>query len=478
MAIFISYRRADTQFWADRLFETLARRFGIRFVFMDINGGIRRGANFPERITEAVNSCNALLALMGPEWVTIRGADGNRRIDQAGDWVRKEIATALGRKIPVFPVLLGNAKLPAANDLPEPLHPLLEKNAALVRDTDWHSDVAALVADIAAQTGMAAADDDVFAAAQGLGLVRNLVARFPDVRAAVGLSRAVFENAHEQTEKLKVSKDIHDALHTIEFDCLRQLRPERTIGLRTYKMTFDLQRSFIERALDSATLNERLREDIRDYLGDAALALQAAIDQPSAESVATAIGALNALISALPPRLDERIADAVNALDLERVVALMTLVRNRAAEEASDLASCPELAGLLNAMQAFARLNEDLKKKKTEHSRLQRLDTKLRTVCIGASAPASEWPRIKNLVRDLAPPCSEPVEAIREDLTQLQTEIDAAMAQGQFENAFDLLNEYFRAIGSVFRVVDTDLKQWCLNLGGVSQPLENLLSTL
>ena len=66
--IFISYRRIDTIAWAGRIFADMARRFGVTQVFMDINGGIPRGANFAETLRAALTGCDVLLALIGPQW--------------------------------------------------------------------------------------------------------------------------------------------------------------------------------------------------------------------------------------------------------------------------------------------------------------------------------------------------------------------------------------------------------------------------
>ena len=68
--IFISYRRMDTLPWAGRLFADLRKSFGAPQVFMDINGGIPRGANFEQVLTAALASCDVLLALIGPQWTT------------------------------------------------------------------------------------------------------------------------------------------------------------------------------------------------------------------------------------------------------------------------------------------------------------------------------------------------------------------------------------------------------------------------
>lgn len=68
--IFISYRRIDTLPWAGNLFRDLRTSFGAPQVFMDINGGIPRGANFEQVLTTALSGCDALLALIGPQWTT------------------------------------------------------------------------------------------------------------------------------------------------------------------------------------------------------------------------------------------------------------------------------------------------------------------------------------------------------------------------------------------------------------------------
>ncbi|MES2717204.1 MAG: toll/interleukin-1 receptor domain-containing protein [Pseudomonadota bacterium] len=135
--IFISYRRQDSLVWAGRLFDTLRLHFGGRMVFMDINGGIPRGANFERRLAAALEGCDALLALIGPQWLHHAGPDGARRLDQAHDWVRREIAGSLQRNIPVVPVLLGGAQMPAEADLPADLQPLCKQQKAVLADTDW-----------------------------------------------------------------------------------------------------------------------------------------------------------------------------------------------------------------------------------------------------------------------------------------------------------------------------------------------------
>jgi hypothetical protein len=116
--IFISYRRVDTIAWAGRLFADLTKRFGAPQVFMDINGGIPRGADFEKTLTDALAGCDALVALIGPQWSSCVDDQGRRRLESGQDWVRNEIITALGRNITTVPVLLGDAKLPKECEIP------------------------------------------------------------------------------------------------------------------------------------------------------------------------------------------------------------------------------------------------------------------------------------------------------------------------------------------------------------------------
>jgi hypothetical protein len=117
--IFISYRRSDTGPYADRLVERLGD-FQFEAVFLD-RSQIRLGQNFADRIRQALAQCNAVLALIGPKWLDARDESGSRRLDDANDWVRREITLASRLKLPVVPVLFDGAKSPATEQLPRDL---------------------------------------------------------------------------------------------------------------------------------------------------------------------------------------------------------------------------------------------------------------------------------------------------------------------------------------------------------------------
>src|ERR1051325_3712011 len=152
LGVFISYRRQDSAGHAGRLFDRLQGRLGRNHIFMDVTG-IDAGVDFVETLERAISSCNVLLAVIGPEWLSIIDANGNRRLDDPADFVRVEIATAHRRDVRVIPVLIAGASMPSAQTLPDDLKPLARRQMVELRDSRWDSDVADLLALLERQLG-------------------------------------------------------------------------------------------------------------------------------------------------------------------------------------------------------------------------------------------------------------------------------------------------------------------------------------
>jgi hypothetical protein len=143
-AIFISYRRDDTEGEAGRLYDDLTRQFGDDCVFMDV-AGISPGIDFRKAIEDNVSSCGVLLAMIGPNWVSITTPDGRRRLDDPSDFVGLEIASALKRNVPVIPVLVHDARIPHPDQLPDNLKDLAYRNSVELSHARWNSDTALLI---------------------------------------------------------------------------------------------------------------------------------------------------------------------------------------------------------------------------------------------------------------------------------------------------------------------------------------------
>jgi len=137
--IILSYRRDDTGAVAGRIFDRLVGHYGADQVFMDIDS-IPFGLDFREHIRQTLKRCDVLLAIVRKNWAAA-DENGAFRINEENDWVRIEVEAALAKKIPLIPVLIDNASLPAPASLPEGLRNLVFRQAAPVdsgRDFNPH----------------------------------------------------------------------------------------------------------------------------------------------------------------------------------------------------------------------------------------------------------------------------------------------------------------------------------------------------
>ena len=135
--IFISYRRSDCQSQANGLNDGLRHRMPESRVFMDIDS-IPIGADFEEHIRGEIEQCHVALILIGDNWLDARPGSDVRRIDEANDFVRLEVESALASKhLRVIPVLVEGASMPTPDELPESIQRLARLNAFEMSDQRW-----------------------------------------------------------------------------------------------------------------------------------------------------------------------------------------------------------------------------------------------------------------------------------------------------------------------------------------------------
>ena len=142
--IFISYRRDDSAAYAGRLYDRLSAHFGADRVFMDVDD-IPPGADFAAHIDAKVGSCDAMVVVVGKDWLTARNPAGLLRLSDPNDLVAMEVALALQRNVLVIPVLVGGAQVPKADDLRADLKPLARRNALKLSDEDFQRDADDLI---------------------------------------------------------------------------------------------------------------------------------------------------------------------------------------------------------------------------------------------------------------------------------------------------------------------------------------------
>ena len=143
--IFINYRREDTESDANHLKSELEKYVGKGKVFLD-SKGIQPGRDWRDALQRSIKGSDCLLALIGPKWLNIADSETKqRRLDNPDDFVRQEIRGALqNKKMPVVPVLVGDARMPEPKDLPDELKELASRQNFELRQRRWEDDVRAL----------------------------------------------------------------------------------------------------------------------------------------------------------------------------------------------------------------------------------------------------------------------------------------------------------------------------------------------
>ncbi|MGZ8201373.1 MAG: toll/interleukin-1 receptor domain-containing protein [Methylosarcina sp.] len=143
-SIFISYRHSDAPGYVRALMCELRNAFGSQQVFLDMET-IEAGRDFVEIIEQAVEGCEILLAVIGPTWLTVTNEFGQRRIHDPDDFIKLEIVAALQRKIPVIPILVNEAEMPRAEEIPLELQALASLQAVVVSHDNWDDDIQELI---------------------------------------------------------------------------------------------------------------------------------------------------------------------------------------------------------------------------------------------------------------------------------------------------------------------------------------------
>lgn len=147
--IFISYRQADAKAWAISLRDDLAQVFGEEQVFLDKDA--LQAGNWRDQINQALDRCTVALIVIGLRWLTTVDEQNRPRIGLPDDVHHQEVALALSRSnVTVIPVLVDDALMPRAEQLPKDLHGLCDQQAYKVGDTQARrkADVEVLIQNI------------------------------------------------------------------------------------------------------------------------------------------------------------------------------------------------------------------------------------------------------------------------------------------------------------------------------------------
>ena len=138
--IFINYRKDDSSWNALALYNELQKYFSKDQIFKDFNT-ILPGDDFVVSIDNALRKCDVLIVIIGKDWLNMKDASGNRRLDDVDDFVRLEISTALSRNIQVIPVLFDDIPMPRPEELPENIRLLTRRQFVEIDSKRFEDDI-------------------------------------------------------------------------------------------------------------------------------------------------------------------------------------------------------------------------------------------------------------------------------------------------------------------------------------------------
>jgi hypothetical protein len=142
--IFINYRRGDEPGYVQALYGHLEQAFRSERLFRDVDG-IEPGLDFVRVLEEQVAECDLMISVIGKGWLDARDETGERLLFDPDDFVRIEIESALKQGKRVIPVLVGEARMPRSNELPETMKPLTRINAVRLTYERFRTDTQALI---------------------------------------------------------------------------------------------------------------------------------------------------------------------------------------------------------------------------------------------------------------------------------------------------------------------------------------------
>jgi hypothetical protein len=322
----------------------------------------------------------------------------------------------------------------------------------------------------------------VVTATRGLETLEQLM-QDVEVREAVGDFQSDFEATALQIEVLAFYKDMHDLLHTLQFQCYRGITQEakrfpedatsREI-LTDHEITFDgLMRQLDEVAARGVAQQAELLwlQDLRDAQAE----FQKAVQENASKPLTRAIWLMDRVLAVQPSHINTRLNAAARALRLNDLVDALTLLRDRFSGGGLDPAKIQTFS---ESIRSLLTLQQNLTALVIEHDRWQALDLDLRRIQQNLRTDVLElelsWDRVQIMIAPLCGAEESWATSLRSTCESL-TQAIAAQEQSRERQGFQRL--YSQAADRFYRV-DTTLKRVCESLRAIGEPLTTLLGLM
>jgi hypothetical protein len=449
LRVFISYRSADSVSYARSLYHDLISHFPEGQIFWDIRE-IDPGADFVDAIERAVGSCDALIAVIGRQWLGILDPQGQPRLNDPADWVRLEIATALDRNILVIPVLVQGAPMPAAHVLPEPLQKLARRNAFALSDIDWEYHVERLVTTLKHSVGSeAAAPSSVASEGGALNALADLM-RTPEAYAAAAQYRSSFQTACKHIDMVEDYKKLHDQLDELQRRCYDPLVKQWNLPNvldSVAEHTFDLDE--VVDKIDSVIRKGHVSDQQiwTSSLKRTGATFREAVDLADMDKLKVVRRELQKILDRQPSHINDLICHEARQLDLTTLVDSLSSLWDRIAQSSGDSSKLEIIA---ESLAELRQLDADRVALVEAHNRWQWIEDELRRIegQVGVQQDLAElelaWADLRERLVEQCAGCAEAwVSKLTESVERLETAL-ASDGPNQTLNAFATLRRLAR----------------------------------
>ncbi|MEA2204819.1 MAG: hypothetical protein QOE77_1595 [Blastocatellia bacterium] len=330
-----------------------------------------------------------------------------------------------------------------------------------------------------------APESQVQAVNNALNLLRTLIRENAEVRDALRIFHTDFEATSAQVDLLSTYKDLHDLLHTLQFQCCdlmaaelphfpqdddsrdRLISPELTL-----QQTIDAIREQQPRWTEVNIETEWLLAQLEMSLAK----LQESLVASDRGLLSRAVSILSRVLNRYPAQLNARLLEVARGLRLARLVSAMTDIPRRLGEVGVGETEAQQF---VDGISGLAGLDVRLRELLYEHDHWQMADGEMRLLQVSSDDffedLRASWPGLTVLTKVLYHENPKPWAArFKADSERL----DAAIAGTSISAVRECFRRYRRAAGIRFFEVDVELKRLCNELQQVGAPLDRLLSVL
>ncbi len=463
--VFISYSQTDQPWVLNELLPML-EQVGIRYIEQF---QFELGRPKLDEIERAIKESRRTLLVLTPSY--LKDTWGQFDSILVGSY-----GLDLGRW-PAIPAIKEPCELPAR------LRALVSVDLHSTNDYSWQRLITALSSPLIFSSLSEQARQNEYnscSVRKGLDALTDLMSA-PEVRAAVVAFRTDFQAVCEQIDILGNYKDLHDLLHTLEFQCYS--------GIVQEARRFPDDETALDILMDYELTLQQIVTDVREVAARETLAtnenlwikdlertteeLHGAIENLDTRQLKRAVWLINRVLAIQPSRINTSLNTAARALRLPALVKAMTCVRDNLTHCELD----PEKTSQFkDGVEALANLERSLTVLVRTHNDWQELDLELRRIEANLEQDIFElemsWLDLKAMAESL---CNSSIDEWALSFKKDSENLDSAIAAQNPAKVKRYFRSYRRRAGDRFYRVDVELKRLCGNLRIVGEPLASVL---